>query len=200
MEPAEKTDRRSVRSQRLLSDALVSLVLEKGYDEITNKDITDRADVAYVTFYRHYKDKDDLMNRIIQASLAGLIERIEQAARSAFGDGGDDQEGQLIFRHVQENADLYRILLSSMGASRVRKQVQDAVASVFRKNCPPTRSANPLIPGDVIAGHMATSLLGLVEWWLEHEMALPADHMSRIYHEMIIAASARLLVLDRSFP
>ena len=59
----EKIDRRVRRTYKLLGDALISLILEKGYEDITIKDITERADVAYVTFFRHYKTIDDLLQQ-----------------------------------------------------------------------------------------------------------------------------------------
>jgi AcrR family transcriptional regulator len=55
-----KQDRRSQRTRHLLSEALVSLIREKGYDTITVSDLIDRANIGRSTFYSHYRDKDDL--------------------------------------------------------------------------------------------------------------------------------------------
>jgi AcrR family transcriptional regulator len=60
MEP-EKKDRRTRRTRQLLRSALLSLLKEKRYDEISVQDIIERADVARSTFYMHYVDKDDLL-------------------------------------------------------------------------------------------------------------------------------------------
>ena len=46
-------DRRVRRTQNLLAKALIALTLEKGYEAVTIRDITQRADVAYATFFRH---------------------------------------------------------------------------------------------------------------------------------------------------
>ncbi len=56
----QKTDRRVQRTRQLLHDALISLILQKGYDRITVQDIVDRANVGRSTFYDHFQDKDDL--------------------------------------------------------------------------------------------------------------------------------------------
>ena len=55
-------DRRVKRTQRLLAEALISLTLEKGYDAVSIRDITERADVAYATFFRHHEDKEALLD------------------------------------------------------------------------------------------------------------------------------------------
>jgi transposase-like protein len=57
----EKSDRRVQRSKRALREALVQLMIEKGYEETTVADIAERADVGRSTFYTHYADKEDLL-------------------------------------------------------------------------------------------------------------------------------------------
>src|SRR5689334_24059575 len=54
-------DRRVRRTRRLLREALLALVAEKGYDRVTVQDVLDRADVGRATFYAHFRDKDDLL-------------------------------------------------------------------------------------------------------------------------------------------
>ncbi len=55
-----KTDRRILRTRDTLGDALVALMHEKNFDDITVQDVLDRAEVGRSTFYAHYRDKDDL--------------------------------------------------------------------------------------------------------------------------------------------
>lgn len=50
---SKRGDRRVRRSQRMLHEALRSLILEKGYDRVTVQDVIDRADVGRATFYAH---------------------------------------------------------------------------------------------------------------------------------------------------
>ncbi|NJO83194.1 MAG: helix-turn-helix transcriptional regulator [Blastochloris sp.] len=58
-------DRRITRTRRLLSQALVELVNQQRYENITIRDITDRADIGYATFFRHYESKDALMLDVV---------------------------------------------------------------------------------------------------------------------------------------
>ena len=53
-------DPRVKRTRRLLRAALVGLILERDYAAISIKEITTRAEVAYITFYRHYESRDQL--------------------------------------------------------------------------------------------------------------------------------------------
>ncbi len=55
-----KIDRRIRRTRDTLGGALVRLMHEKPFDNITVQDVLDRAGVSRTTFYTHYRDKDDL--------------------------------------------------------------------------------------------------------------------------------------------
>ena len=56
-----RIDRRIQKTKRGLSQALVELILERGYEQITVQDILDRANVGRSTFYAHYRDKEALL-------------------------------------------------------------------------------------------------------------------------------------------
>jgi len=58
---ARPADRRVQRTHKTLRDALVRLVIERGWDELSVKDICDAADVGRSTFYEHFAGKEDLL-------------------------------------------------------------------------------------------------------------------------------------------
>lgn len=69
---AQKTDRRVSRSQRAIQNAFYDMLLDIGFDSITVKDLTIRADISRKTFYLHYVDKFDLLNTIVNMQLDEL--------------------------------------------------------------------------------------------------------------------------------
>ncbi len=77
-----KGDRRSQRTRQLLSTALIEVMLEKRYDEITVQDIIDRANVGRSTFYAHFLDKEDLLVSQVTRVLDALTRHSEQVVQS----------------------------------------------------------------------------------------------------------------------
>ena len=57
----QNADRRTNRTRKLLQEALVSLILEKGYEKVTVQNVIDRANVGRSTFYAHFQNMDDLL-------------------------------------------------------------------------------------------------------------------------------------------
>jgi AcrR family transcriptional regulator len=180
-----KIDPRVRRTRRLLRDALVSLILEKDYAAISIKDITDRAEVAYITFYRHFDSLDQLLMEVLDEGLMELMTRIETLAKQ-FETSALETEGKLIFEYIEEKADLFRILLRSQSVTRVRKKVIRNIAAIFQKSCASLAKSSSQLTIAITSNHIATSLLALIEWWLENNMKpLPAQ-MGKVYKNLII--------------
>ena len=62
------------RTQKLLREALIELIEERGFDALTVGEITERAMVSRAAFYRNYQDKYDLVEQIFARSHAGFVQ------------------------------------------------------------------------------------------------------------------------------
>lgn len=60
----KKTDRRVRRTRELLTKALIALLQEKSLHEITVKELCDTADINRGTFYLHYNDINDMVEKL----------------------------------------------------------------------------------------------------------------------------------------
>jgi AcrR family transcriptional regulator len=185
----DKVDRRVQRTQDLLGDALISLTLEKGYDRITIQEITERANVAYSTFFRHYRDKSELLTARLGAAIQDLISRIDAAS----ADPNRSTDGLVIFEHVYEHSTLYRVLLRSMETIQVRQRVTDMIAGINLRTCQSLHQPGALVPPQVAANHIAASLLALIEWWLVHDKPYSIEQMAQIYDGLILRATLNSL-------
>jgi AcrR family transcriptional regulator len=181
-------DRRIRRTRRDLTAALINLTSKRPYASIQVRDITDEADVGYATFYRHYQSKDDLM-------LAVFDEITTELETSAIESGGDyfEQEGRLLFGHVQKYEGLYLSILQSQEFVRKFKKLL-----VRRVEGHIQRHAGELddlaFPVELAANHMVVAVIGLAEWWLERDMPLALEEMARIYERLIIQATWNALM------
>lgn len=171
-------DRRVKRTQNLLATALISLTLEKGYEAITIRDITERADIGYATFFRHYHDKAALLRDVLDVVLDELTTVLLPS--SVMTDPVN--VGSVIFRYVQDHSELVRVLLNS-GGSLVQRIVETSTNNVLQSHVPRRDS---LIPPEIAANHLVTASIALIQWWLDHDMPYPPERMGEIYHELIL--------------
>lgn len=185
MKAKTKTDPRVRRTRRIMQAALVSLILKKEYSAISIKDITDRAEVAYITFFRHYNGIDELLIEVLDEGMAELLRHIATLAVQADGPQ-NEAEGKLIFEYIKQKSDLFRILLKSQSVTRIRKSVIQNVARMYQDSCSFLQRPNSYVPAKMASHHMATSLFALIEWWLENKLNPPPPQMGKIYKALII--------------
>ena len=180
-----KVDPRVRRTRRMLRDALVSLILEKDFGSISIKEITQRADVAYITFFRHFDSLDQLLMEVMDEGLGELLVHIETLAKQS-ETSALETEGRLIFEYIEQKADLFRILFKSQSVTRVRKKVVQNIAVIFQKSCIPLARSGSQVTIAITSNHIATSLLALIEWWLDNNMNPAPAQMGKVYKSLII--------------
>src|SRR5881396_3995668 len=105
-------DRRIQRTREVLHEALISLMIEKGYEAITVQDIIDRANVGRSTFYAHYVGKQDLLMSGLKNLSRHLLEhqRAALALKRSFPEKGFGFSLAL-FEHVHSHRNVYHAIV-----------------------------------------------------------------------------------------
>ncbi|MCX4647759.1 MULTISPECIES: TetR/AcrR family transcriptional regulator [unclassified Streptomyces] len=182
-------DRRTRRTRRALADALVELVLERGFSALSVEDITERADVARATFYSHFKDKDALFARVTADLLDGLGRRLAPSvAGSAVGFTGKPLLEML--RHARDERDLYRIVLRGEGDGKPLQMFTDVCAAntaqEFRARAE-RNDVKPRIDAELLARVWVGEQVAVLRWWAESETPpAPAEEVVRMLLDLAL--------------
>ena len=186
MTTEERQDRRVRRTKQRLHTALMSLIVEKGYDKITVQDLIDRADVGRSTFYAHYETKDDLLI----SSLDQLPSDIELHSTDDPSAADAILPSLGVFLHVAENHRQIRALIGGRGIDLARPAALDALTERARSAIERRAAAGEQteIPPDVRAAFFAGSLMAIITWWLDNDMPYPPEKMADIYQQLTATA------------
>ena len=187
--PETLTDRRVNRTRRALASALIGLTLEKGYEAVTVRELAERADIGYATFFRHFPDKDALLADVLDGTLEELLGLIRPVM--------DDPErtATLVFEHVAQNRDLVRVLLRTRNVSPLMPRIFAFSAQLMLETLTP-RPESP-IPPEIAAHHMIASFIELIEWWLDHDAPYPPERMGSILSALIVRPTHEIAFLGR---
>jgi AcrR family transcriptional regulator len=180
-----KEDRRKERTRQLLRDALMELIVEKGYEAINVNDITERANVARPTFYLHYKDKQELLFNSLREIYDDLAAREMDTIVAGLNQRNLDDMSDADFQHVAQHAAFYRTMLSDRGSVAFIIQMFRYLRGLMQTHAlPPFQPDLPAgVPSAALAACMAGAQIGLVEWWLnENNMQATPQEMARIMH------------------
>ncbi len=173
-------DRRVRRTRKLLGKALLELVQEKKFEQITIQDITDRADLNRATFYLHYGSKEELLADSLESYFDTLVEQITPSTLEK-PIWETPEADEMVFAHVADHAALYRVLLGENGMGYVINRVIDYIAefSVHQLRAG-LGTVEPQIPIEIMARHVAGSLYALITWWLMNDMPYTPQEMAKM--------------------
>ncbi|MCK2215853.1 TetR/AcrR family transcriptional regulator [Actinomadura sp. ATCC 31491] len=162
-------DRRVRRTRRLVQEALVALILEKGYDAVTVTDVIHRADVGRSTFYAHFADKRDV--------LFSNLDELDFLRPGPVGEGGRLFAFSLpLFEHAHERRRLLRALLGRRGGgNQVLARGEELLHALVHDELR-AAGARPSAALDLLATCLAGAFLALLRSWVDGATtATPAE-------------------------
>lgn len=181
---AEKNeDRRIQRTRKLLQDALLALILEKGYEAVTVQDVLDRANVGRSTFYTHFQDKEALFLSEFE-NLRSTFERHLLSQPAA--DTSPWSLSLVMFQHAQSNLQLYTALTGKQGGSLALTHLQKYLSTLLRSHLKQqiTRKDSTQFPPEILAHYLISAFISLLTWWLDNNRPYTAEVMNDMFRRL----------------
>jgi AcrR family transcriptional regulator len=170
-------DLRVRRTRKSLQNAFIELTIQNGFDAVTVANIAERAMVNRATFYRHFRDKYDLLEKYME-DLYILLDLPD----AVISEDPDLPPAGLIhmMEHLQAHADFYRVMLGPKGYPPFAEKIREYIEKRVRRSIPfaMTQQQPGLPPFDMIMRSISSAGLGTVEWWLEKGMPFTPSHMA----------------------
>lgn len=155
-------DARGRKTMALVHAALIDLVEEQPFERITVDDIIRRAGVGRSTFYRHYADKDALLEEVANAEIthfAALAIPIMDTTDSL-------PECRRVVAHVGEHRKLWNVLLTGSAAGVMRQKMFEL--SVPEPNSPRGIVADGDVPVDLSIRWGVAAAVEVLSWWVKN--------------------------------
>jgi AcrR family transcriptional regulator len=175
---ASKLDPRPKRTRTALMKAFNSLVLSRGYDEVTPAEVAEIAGVSRSTLYEHFAGKEDMLRESMLPILGPLAECVGSPTVSP--------RLELTLEHVRSSRRMARGLLSG----RTRIVAAKMLAQMIEARLAQVPACHTAIPRSLIAAYLASGILGLLDEWLLGREACPAAQLARTLQASTHAAAA----------
>lgn len=179
-----KTDPRILRTHRLLRDALFSLLYDHPFDSITIQDITERATLNRGTFYLHYTSKSHLLDESIRDIFEELVQSLKKATADDSAASFDERHLSLIFEilftHVSKHFSIYKFMLVTNDIAQFRPKLLDFIKNLIYQDPAMKLQLDRYreVPCDMVVNYEAAALIGVLTWWLEHDMQQSTSFMA----------------------
>jgi len=177
----KKKDLRIIRTDRRIRETFLQLIDEVGFDAVTIKLLTDRAEVNRGTFYHHYADKYELLERMTNEIFEKIEATFEREIPFVLINKTEDSPYRRIIPFLiflYENRTLMRILLSPTSDGMFRKRVRDYMQQILFSGL--HEQGERLVPEDYLIAYLSAAHLGVIESWLSHPNETTPEEIARI--------------------
>jgi AcrR family transcriptional regulator len=192
----QNEDLRVRRTRKMLMQALIDLTIEKGFAAITVQHIADRAMINRATFYRHYLDKYDLLDKYMNEVYEMTASQETSKPTATTGDEsmgvGAAPRGMVsMFEHVQQHADFYRVMIGAKGDPAFVERGRQFSEMRLRSLIPSKHTKlNPNSPPlELCLSYLSYAGMGAIAWWLNEGRAYTPQQVAswcdQLYHEAI---------------
>lgn len=177
----DQPDLRVRRTHKLLWEALMAELSERAFEEITVKDICERAMVHRTTFYKHYEDKYALLEQGMRQMYDNLVAAEAHLPPDTYSLDRPPPYFVRLFEHVAEHQQFYTLMLCGEGIGRFQKLVKEYIIEMTEANTSAlTRTHQHLdVPVAMQMQFLAGAVISTLAWWLENGMPHAPQQMAR---------------------
>lgn len=194
----KKLDLRVKRTNKYIIEAFIRLVEEKGFEQVTVQNIADEAMINRATFYAHYKDKQDLYEKIFDLAVESFTSILDF---EDFVQGNRIKIRKIeaamteLFLHIQKNRSFYLTIMDASAIEIIRKKLGLILTERYQEIFSTLKitEGDLEVPLDFIIDYMTSIFVGTLHWWLTAETTMTPDHLAKLVIKLV--ANGHLTVL-----
>ncbi|MDP5276445.1 TetR/AcrR family transcriptional regulator [Chengkuizengella axinellae] len=188
---ANKEDLRIIRTRKLIGEAFLKLIKQKGFDNITIQNIADEAMINRATFYLHYQDKYDLLDQMMNSVLQELL--------NIYNPKKHIQKQQVmisklrltiqsVYENVERHRSFYQVMLGEHGIYDFRVKLEEFVVGRFEENIIELNMNEDdfKIPKKILIHFASSAFVGMIDWWLKEENYPTPKEMSLMMSQIVL--------------
>ncbi|WP_193065152.1 TetR/AcrR family transcriptional regulator [Oceanobacillus oncorhynchi] len=185
----ETNDLRVVKTKQLLKEALLVLLKKIEFEEVTIKKLTEEAQINRSTFYAHFYDKYDLLEKTINDELVSFVEEVapkneEELTLTDIPNPFYLRATQYIYKH----GEFFKLMMGENGIpffqQRFLKIIGKHMTEHLKKFHPDPKKME--IPKEIFIYYVAHGYVGVISYWLESGMQYSPEYMAEKLSNMTI--------------
>ncbi|MCS7460917.1 TetR/AcrR family transcriptional regulator [Paenibacillus doosanensis] len=171
-------DRRIVKSQKAIQSTFLAMLIEDGFDEITVKQITEKADISRKTFYLHYVDKHDLLDAVVNEQLKELEMICEQKKEKGF------VEGTVIwFEYFERHQAFFAALFASKSTVSFRERLLGFMMDQLSQKID---RSDPEKDPEIVLKFLSMAVLGIMESFVLKQLQGSTERIATEVGELML--------------
>lgn len=168
-----RTDPRILRTRQLIRDAFVELLQEMDIEKISVNRIAERATINRVTFYLHYRDIPDMLEKMAD----DMVEDIKRIFNNSPAQqiSPEEERWPIMFNlleYIAEHAKFYKVVLAARRTPIFTDRLLQLLTGLITERVEKSGS-DPSVAGiqkDIAIWYASSALIGTIISWLRNDM------------------------------
>ncbi|WP_052304308.1 TetR/AcrR family transcriptional regulator [Desulfosporosinus orientis] len=176
-----KNDMRVIRTKRAIRQAFLTLLTEKKYENITVQDIAREAFINRNTFYTHYIDKTDLLEKLSNECLDDLKKCL---AEKNIPELDDDLLYTIIkdvLNTIEMNAGFYRSMMIDSDSAFFTEKLATTLKDIVY----PYISDSTGQEKDLFIEYLISGFIGIIRMYLKGDIKVSIEKLSNFFFNFI---------------
>ncbi|MEK3889460.1 TetR/AcrR family transcriptional regulator [Bacillus sp. FSL K6-3431] len=177
-----RTDLRSVRSRKLIEQALTDILSNQGIKELTVKNLSQKAGINRGTFYLHYKDIFDLIEQT--EWMRGLLKIFEPIRLNDLMKHSDEKSPfpaiAEAFRYLHLHAFFFKAVFHPSAPVELGERLKYLVGTRLYESLKQEQPSSSwsVLPAGYIIAYLGSGQFGLIQHWFITDRTLPPDEIA----------------------
>jgi len=193
---SREEDRRIIKTRNETKNAFYLLLNEKSFSKITVGELARKANINRGTFYLHYLDKYDLLEKCKNEVFDKIkeitdhpqfqenLKEVKESRHPSFF-----KEAPLfiinLLEYFQDNADLLKAILGPNGDPSFEEGLRGVISETFLQNVKNSFDTVDLkVPAELLAEFISAMYIGVIRYWLINDMKQSPQEIATMLFEM----------------
>lgn len=187
-------DDRVIKTKKLIKQALGELIEEKGFDHVSIKDLTQRANINRGTFYLHYQDKYDLLEKFENEVLDDINENAHTFVQSInkIDLMSDNFSNEIkpyilkIFNYIKNNYIIVKVIIGPKSDLRFQNKIKNILSLLLTEKGWDSyfESQIEVISKPYFIAYIVQAHVGVIRHWIDNGMDESTDKMATMVSSM----------------
>ncbi|MGK0553511.1 TetR/AcrR family transcriptional regulator [Macrococcus capreoli] len=185
-----KQDRRVSKSQKVIKEAFIALLDKQSFESITVQGISDLADVNRSTFYAHYLDKFDLLDKLEDEYIDKIRNEIEDVDHSNAYTVYDVMKS--LINHIDEDMTFYKMMFMLDKDSGIERKLYLLLNEHLNKFMKRKETIGG-IPFDYFMSYITGAGIALIKYWILDTNKISSEDLIEHFYKIVTQGPAQII-------
>lgn len=178
----KKKDKRALQSSQWIYDALKELMNEKSYETITVIDIVNKANIGRTTFYRNFKNIDDVLREKCTQTFEDFRNYCFQYYKNNFNE--DKTFLKPFLRYWYDNSEIIELLIKANRENIIKEYLSEEIYYFL--------NIASITENTIISNHLnyfvemrVSNSLSILTEWIKNNKNIPPDELAEIINSQV---------------